>query len=159
MSKKDERAEKARSLILQGEQKKWVAKETGYRNVCGMLGAIKALEIREKNEQEREMLRIKRNEEKIDVLSEAWTGGVVMDESDDGAHVRLEGRHLLVSYIGYRKSLNIEAKHVRDRKIRLYDVELGGNGALIDAVRELREMADKLLSVLEGREDEKRKDQ
>ena len=160
MSKRDERAAKARSLILQGEQKSWVAKETGYRSVGGMMGAIVALEMREKNEREAQPLKIKREEERLNVLAEAWTKGVVMDVSrNKGLYVRLEGRHLLASYIGYRKSLNIEVKNGPVKKIRLYDNELGGDGALLCAVRELREMADKLLDVIEGQENEERKDQ
>ena len=48
MSKADERADKARSLILSGEQKSKVAEQLGYKSIGGMLGAITMLEHKER---------------------------------------------------------------------------------------------------------------
>lgn len=76
-------------------------------------------------------------------------------ERNNGLYARMEGRNLLVSYIGYRKSLNIEVKHIPGRSLRLFETELGYKGAMMDALREIREIADRLIALLEGREDEK----
>ena len=76
-------------------------------------------------------------------------------ERTNGLYARLEGRNILASYIGYRKSLNIEAKHIPGRSIRLFEAELGYKGAMLDALCEIREIADRLIALLEGREDAK----
>ena len=48
MSKADERAAEARSLILKGEQKSVVANSLGYKSIGGMMNAIVMLEHKEK---------------------------------------------------------------------------------------------------------------
>lgn len=169
MTKLDERAIKARSLILKGEQRVAIARDLGYKSVGGMMGAIAALEEREKNRRLKgfvpytgtttqaqecrrdKMLTLKENEPKVDVLGEAWTQGITLDTAEnDGLYARLEGRHMLMSYIGYRGSLNIEAKRFQGRTIRLYETELGGE-ALLDALVELRDMSIKMIAMIEGR--------
>lgn len=175
MTKSDERAIKARSLILKGEQKIVISRELGYKSVGGMMGAITALEEREKNRrlegfvpytgtvtqaQKRRrdsLLVIKENEPKVDVLGETWTQGITRDTAEnDGLYARLEGRHILMSHIGYRGSLNIEAKHFPGRTIRLYATELGGRAALLDALTELRDMSNEMIAMIEGRGHEER---
>ena len=170
MTKSDERAIKARSLILKGEQKVAIARELGYKSVGGMMGAIAALEEREKNSrlegfvpyvgkmtraQNRrlnKLIELKENEPKVDVLGETWTQGITLDTAEnDGLYARLEGRHMLMSHIGYRGSLNIEAKHFPGRAIRLYATEMGGRAALLDALVELRDMSIEMIAMIEGR--------
>lgn len=88
MSKADERAAKARSLILKGEQKSVVAEQLDYKSVGGMLNAIVMLEHREKighstpykavramQSPGKSDLEIKKPQEKVDVLGETWQGG------------------------------------------------------------------------------------
>lgn len=49
MTKSDERAAKARSLIIKGEmQKSEIAEMCGYKSIGGMMNAITMLEHREK---------------------------------------------------------------------------------------------------------------
>ena len=76
-------------------------------------------------------------------------------ERHNGLYARLEGANLLVSYIGYRKSLNISAKNVPGRQMRLFEAELGHKGAMMEALRELHEMTGKLIDLIEGRSDAK----
>ena len=170
MTKPEERAAKARSLILKGEQKMVIAQSLGYKSVGGMMGAISALEEREKNSrldgfvpytgtttqaQKRRrdrLLALKENEPKVDVLGEAWTQGIVKNTMEKGGlYARLEGRHMLMSYIAYRGSLNIEAKHFHGRTVRMYETELGGRAALLDALVELRDMSIEMIAMIEGR--------
>lgn len=168
MSKADERAAKARSLILKGEQKSVVAEQLGYKSVGGMMNAIVMLEHREKighatpykavramQSPEKSGLEIKKPQEKVDVLGETWQGGIRTDVTrDNGLYARLEGRFLLTSYIGYRKSVNIEAKCLPGRSIRLFEAELGAKGALLMALKELREMIEALIALIEGHGEE-----
>ena len=169
MTKSDERAVHARSLILKGEQKSVVAERLGYKSVGGMMGSIAMMEHKEKMSGQRfktkramqspsaaEILKEKK-EDKPDILGgEEWQGlRVDVQRNSDGLYVRMESRHLLVSYIGYRKSLNINAKLAHNRQIRLYEAELGVKGALLESIRDLRDMMDRLASLLEGRRDAK----
>lgn len=183
MTKSDERAAQARSLIIKGEQKSVVAEKLGYKSIGGMLGAITMLEHKEKtgkgvsNKARRSLQSFtpyegpttQRQQRKVDkafrsgspwapvnLLGEDEPQEIRVDvERNNGLYARLEGRNLLVSYIGYRKSLNIEAKHVPGRSIRLFEAELGYKGAMLDALREIREIADRLIALIEGREDAK----
>lgn len=83
-------------------------------------------------------------------------GGLRVDvERNNGLYARMEGRNLLVSYIGYRKSLNISAKNVPGRQMRMFEAELGYKGAMLDALKELHEMIGRLIALIEGREDAK----
>lgn len=184
MTKSDERAAQARSLILRGEaQKSEIAEMCGYKSVGGMMNAITMLEHREKtgkgvsNKVRRSLQsftpyegpttqRQQRKVDKtfrggspwapVDLLGGDEPKGLRVDvEHNNGLYARLEGRNLLASYIGYRKSLNIETKHVPGRNIRLFETEMGYKGAMLDALCEIREIADRLIALLEGREDEK----
>lgn len=184
MTKSDERAAKARSLILKGEmQKSEIAEVCGYKSIGGMMGAITMLEHKEKtgkgvsNKARRSMQGFtpyegpttQRQQRKADRTFRGASPWVPVDllggdepkalrvdvERNNGLYARLEGRNLLASYIGYRKSLNIEAKHVPGRSIRLFETEMGYKGAMLDVLREIREIADRLIVLIEGREDEK----
>ena len=172
MSKADERADKARSLILSGEQKSKVAEQLGYKSIGGMLGAITMLEHKERtgkgvSNKARRSLQApgavpifpkERPEDKVDVLGELpppFDGLRVDVERNNGLYARMEGRHLLVSYIGYRKSLNISAKHAPGRQMRLFEAELGNKGAMLEAIKELHEMTGKMIALIEGRDDAK----
>lgn len=183
MTKAEERAADARSLILKGEQKSVVAEKLGYKSVSGMLGAITMLEHKEKTgkgvsnkarralqsftpyegpttqRQQRKVDRAFRNTSPwapVDVLGGEDPKALRVDvKRNNGLYARLEGRNLLASYIGYRKSLNIEVKHIPGRSIRMFETELGYKGAMMDALCEIREIADRLIALLEGREDAK----
>lgn len=184
MTKSDERAAKARSLILKGEmQKSEIAEMCGYKSIGGMMNAITMLEHREKtgkgvSSKARRSLqsfmpyegpttqRQQRKADKTfrgrspwapdDLLRGVEEKSLRVDvERNNGLYARMEGRNLLVSYIGYLKSLNIEAKHIPGRSLRLFETEFGYKGAMMDALREIREIADRLIALLEGREDEK----
>lgn len=183
MSKADERAAQARSLIIKGEQKSVVADQLGYKNVGGMMNAIAMLEHREKTgkgvsrkvrrslqeftpyegpttqRQQRKAAKTFRNVSPwapVDLLGEDEPQEIRVNvERNNGLYARMEGRNILASYIGYRKSLNIEAKHIPGRSVRLFEAELGYKGAMLDALREIREIADRLIALLEGREDAK----
>lgn len=76
-------------------------------------------------------------------------------ERNNGLYARLEGKYLLASYIGYRKSLDIRLKLIPSRNIRLFETELHKKGAMLEAIKELHEMLGKLIALLEGREDAK----
>lgn len=175
MTKSDERAAEARSLILKGEQKSVIAEKLGYKSVGGMMGSIAMLEHKEKtgrgvsNKARRSLQAVElpgaqpifpkeKPGDKIDVLAEAApapVGGIRVDvERNNGLYARLEGRHLTASYIGYRKSLNICAKLAQNRQMRLFEEELGYKGAMLEAVKELREIFDRLIALLEGRDGE-----
>lgn len=183
MNKSDERAAKARSLILKGEQKCVVAEQLGYKSIGGMLNAITMLEHKEKtgrgasNKARRSLQafapytgpttqREQRKADKLFTGAKPWgpvdlLGGDdpkalrVDIERNNGLYARMEGRHLLASYIGYRKSFCIDAKHLPGRQIRLFETELGYKGAMLEVLMELREIADKLIALLQGREDAK----
>ena len=172
MSKADERAAEARSLILRGEQKSKVAERLGYKNVGGMLGAITMLEHKERtgkgvsNKAKRSLqapgdvpiFPKERPEDKVDLLKEEtppFKGLRVNVERNNGLYARIEGRHLLASYIGYRKSLNISAKNVPGRQMRLFETELGKKGAMLEALKELHEMIGKMIDLIEGQDDAK----
>lgn len=173
MTKSDERAAQARSLIIKGEQKSVVAEKLGYKSIGGMLGAITMLEHKERtgkgvsNKKRRSLqapevpiFRKEREEDKVDVLSEATPKpeiGLCVDveRNANGLYVRMESRHLVISYIGYRKSLNICVKLTPNRQIRLYEAELGEKGALLEAIRDMRDMMERLAALLEGRGDAK----
>lgn len=171
MTKSDERAAQARSLILKGEQKSVIAEKLGYKSVGGMLGAITMLEHKEKtgrgasNKARRSLRAVEltgaqpifpkeKPEDKIDLLDDSVSapeGGIRVDvERGNGLYVRMEGKHLLVSYIGYRKSLNICTKLAQNRQMRMFEAELGHKGAMLEAVKELRDMIGKLVEQLEG---------
>ena len=183
MTKSDERAAKARSLIIKGEmQKSEIAEACGYKSIGGMMGAITMLDHKERtgkgvsNKARRSLQSFtpyegpttKREQRKadkafrnispwapIDLLGGDEPKGLRVDvERNNGLYVRMEGRHLLTSYIGYRKSLNIEAKHIPGRSIRLFEAELGGKGMLLQTLRELSEMIQRLIGLIEGRADE-----
>lgn len=183
MTKSDERAAQARSLIIKGEmQKSEIAEMCGYKSIGGMMNAITLIEHKEKvgkgvfNKERRSLQnftpyegpttqRRQRKADKtfrnagpwapVDLLGGEEPKTLRVDvERNNGLYARLEGRNLLASYIGYRKSLNIEAKHVPGRSIRLFEAELGYKGGMLDALRELREIVDKLIALLEGRDDE-----
>lgn len=184
MTKSDERAAKARSLIIKGEmQKSKIAEMCGYKTIGGMMGAITMLEHKEKtgkgvSNKERRSLqsftpyegpttqRQQRKADKVfrnispwapvDLLGEGEPQGIRVDvERNNGLYARLEGRNLLTSYIGYRKSLNISAKNVPGRQMRLFEAELGYKGAMLDALKELHEMIGRLIALIEGRDDAK----
>lgn len=184
MTKSDERAAKARSLIIEGEmQKSKIAEMCGYKSVSGMMGAITMLEHKEKtgkgvSNKERRSLQsftpyegptTQRQQRKVDkvfrdvspwapvdLLGEGEPQGIRVDvERGNGLYARIEGKYLLVSYIGYRKSLDIRSKFVPNRSLRLFEKELNRKGAMLKVIKELHEMLGKLIAVLEGREDAK----
>lgn len=176
MSKADERAAKARSLILSGEQKSKIAEQLGYRSIGGMLGAITMLEHKEKtgrsvsNKARRSLRAVElpgaqpifpkeKQNQKIDLLGEEtpppFNGVRVNVERKNGLYARMEGRHLLVSFISYRKSLNIDVKCIPGRQMRLFETELGHKGAMLEAIKELHEMTGKMIALIEGRDDAK----
>ncbi|MBP3521987.1 MAG: hypothetical protein J6M56_00240 [Clostridia bacterium] len=184
MTKSDERAAQERSLIIKGEmQKSEIAEMCGYKSIGGMMGAITMLEHKERtgkgvsNKARRSLQSFtpyegpttQRQQRKADRTFRGGSPWAPVDllggdepktlrvdvERNNGLYARLEGRNLLVSYIGYRKSLNIEAKRVPGRSLRLFETELGYKGAMLDALHELREIADRLIALLEGREDAK----
>ena len=169
MNKADERAANARSLILQGEQKMEIAKRLGYKSVGGMMGAITMLEHKEKTGKnvshkiKRSMkppgaepiFRKERQEEKVDVLGgympQGLKGGIRVNiDRKHGLYARMEGRHLLVSYIGYRKSFNVEAKRVPGRSFRMFETELGKGGDMLEALKELHDITGRMVALLEG---------
>ena len=87
MTKSDERAVHARSLILKGEQKSVVAERLGYKSVGGMMGSIAMMEHKEKMSGQRfktkramqspsavEVLKEKK-EDKLDILGGGRVAG------------------------------------------------------------------------------------
>lgn len=183
MTKSDERAAKARSLIIKGEmQKSEIAEMCGYKSIGGMMNAITMLTHREKtgknvpNKAKRQLQAFEpytgpatkkeqRQAGKVFRGGNPWAPMDVLGENKDkslrvniekknGLYARFEGANMIVSYIGYRKSVNIEAKHIPGRCIRMFETELGYKGAMLDALKELREIMDRMIALLEGADEE-----
>lgn len=156
MTKQMERAEKARSLLSRGEQKMATEKALGYKSVGGMLGAIKAYEAKLQRGE------IKKRKVKAPKILPAVmsTDGIRIDAAGEaGEYIRLEGKHIVASYIAYRGSVNIGAK-ANPGYLRLYEATLGNRQELIAALAELQTMAGMLIAMIEVRGHEKKtKDQ
>lgn len=168
MSKADERAAKARSLILQGEQKSKVAEQMGYKSIGGMMGAIVMFEHRQKTGKSvsheikkaakapgaEPIFRKERQEEKIDLLADEPKKKidglrVNVERSRGMMYARIEGEHLTGSYIGYRRSFNIEVKGVTGRHFRMFETEIGKRGSMLQAIKELHDITGRMIALIE----------
>lgn len=157
MRKYQERAAKARSLLSRGEQKMATAKKLGYKSVGGMIGAIKAYEAA--LEQGKQRKRKREDKPQTPARHEEYDGIRVDTAGEAGEYIRLEGKHIVASYIAYRGSVNIGAK-ANPGYLRLYEATLGNRQEMIAALTELQTMAGMLIAMMEARGREKKtKDQ
>lgn len=154
MKKTQGRAAKARSLLSRGEQKVATAKALGYKNVAGMMGAITAYE----HALEAGKVR-KRKRQPVEILNMPSAEGIRVDAAgEDGEYIRLEGKHIMASFIAYRGSINIGAK-ANPGYLRLYEATLGNRREMIAALKEVKTIAGMLAAMMEGRGHEKNKGQ
>lgn len=154
MKKTQGRAAKARSLLSRGEQKVATAKALGYKNVAGMMGAITAYE----HALEAGKVR-KRKRQSVEILNVPREEGIRVDAAgEDGEYIRLEGKHIVASFIAYRGSINIGAK-ANPGYLRLYEATLGNRREMIAALKEVQTIAGMLAAMMEGRGHEKNKGQ
>lgn len=154
MKKTQGRAAKARSLLSRGEQKVATAKALGYKNVAGMMGAITAYE----HALEAGKFR-KRKRQPVEILNVPREEGIRVDAAgEDGEYIRLEGKHIVASFIAYRGSINIGAK-ANPGYLRLYEATLGNRREMIAALKEVQTIAGMLAAMMEGRGREKNKGQ
>ena len=148
------RAAKARSLISRGEPKADTAKALGYKSVAGMMGAITAYE----HALEAGKFR-KRKKQPMEILDMPSAEGIRVDAAgEDGEYIRLEGKHIVASFIAYRGSINIGAK-ANPGYLRLYECTLGNKREVIAALKEVQTIAGMLTAMMEGRGYEKNKGQ
>lgn len=154
MKKTQGRAAKARSLLSRGEQKVATAKALGHKNVAGMMGAITAYE----HALEAGKFR-KRKRQPVEILNVPREEGIRVDAAgEDGEYIRLEGKHIVASFIAYRGSIDIGAK-AKPGYLRLYEATLGNKQEMIAALKEVQTIAGMLTAMMEGRGHEKNKGQ
>lgn len=154
MKKTQGRAAKARSLLSRGEQKAATAKALGYKSVAGMMGAITAYEHALKAGKVR-----RRKRQPVEILNVPREEGIRVDAAgEDGEYIRLEGEHIVASFIAYRGSINIGAK-ANPGYLRLYEATLGNKHEMIAALKEVQTIAGMLAAMMEGRGNEKNKGQ